>query len=259
MNFAEPISSEDRQNEIFSLLKSEGRVAVSQLSTQFNVSEATIRRDLRQMAELNLLRRVHGGAIPAQPVEPEPPFLQRTKLYTREKQRIGAAAAGLINPGETVILIGGSTTLELAPYLAHKDNLTIITNSLLIAQGVARNSSATVIMLGGIVLNSELTTGGHLVQLCLDELRANKVIFGVRAVNPNEGLLLDAAAEVMIFRQCIKAANEAILVVDHSKFGQLATAALGPLSLVNRIVTDQALSPEMSARLDELNIEVIVA
>lgn len=259
MNLGNPVSTEDRQNEIFTLLKSEGRVAVSQLSTQFNVSEATIRRDLRQMAQLNLLQRVHGGALLTQPVEPEPPFLQRTRLYTQEKQRIGAAAANLINPGDIVILIGGSTTLEIAPYLAHKENLTIITNSLLIAQGVAKNTAATVMMLGGIVLNSELTTGGHLVQLCLQELRANKVIFGVRAVNFDEGLLLDAAAEVMLFRQCLKAANEAILVVDHSKFGQLATAALGPISLVSHIVTDEPVSPEMSIRLHDLNIELILA
>lgn len=252
-------SLEQRQLEILRQLRSRGSVNVSALSVEFNVSEATIRRDLRQMAEGHLLQRVHGGAILAQAIEHEPPFLQRTGLYTREKQRIGATAAKLINPGETVILIGGSTTAEIAPYLAHIEDLTIITNSLLIARGVAKNTSATVIMLGGIVLNSELTTGGHLVQLCLQELRANKVIFGVRAVNWEGCLLLDAPAEVMLFRQCIKAAGEAILVVDHSKFGQLATTALGPLSLVKRIVTDAPVAPDMSARLRDLDIELVLA
>ena len=252
-------SLEQRQLEILDQLRSQGSVSVAALSVEFNVSEATIRRDLRQMAESRLLQRVHGGAILSQPLEHEPPFLQRTGLYTREKQRIGAAAAKLVNPGETIILIGGSTTAEIAPYLAHVEDLTIITNSLLIAQGIAKNTSATVIMLGGIVRNSELTTGGHLVQLCLQELRANKVIFGVRAVNVEGGLLLDAPAEVMLFRQCIKAAGEAILVVDHSKFGQLASTALGPLSLVQRIVTDGPVLPSMSARLRELGVAVVLA
>jgi DeoR family transcriptional regulator of aga operon len=259
MNQLLSLSTEQRQNEILGQVKSQGRVAVSQLSVEFDVSEATIRRDLRQMAANKLLQRVHGGAIRVHRMELEPPFLQRTRLHTREKQRIGAAAAHLINPGETVILIGGSTTLEIAPYLAQKENLTIITDSLLIAQSIAKNSTTTVILLGGVVRNSELTTGGHLVQLCLHELRANKVIFGVRAVNFDQGLLLDAAAEVMIFRQCIQAANDAILVVDHSKFGQTATAALGPLTLVTRIVTDDQISPEFCVRLRNLHIEVILA
>ena len=256
MNKGTPISAEERQNEILSLLKSRGRVAVSQLSAQLDVSEVTIRRDLHQMAELNLLHRVHGGAIPAQTVEPELPFLQRTSLYAAEKRRIGAAAAALINPGETAILLGGSTTLEIAPYLAHKDELTIITDSMLIAQAVARHSATTVILLGGVVRNSELTTGGHLAQLCLQELRADTVIFGVRAVNFDQGLLLDVVAEVTIFRECMKAARKAILVVDHSKFDQMATAVLGPIATVDQIVTDAQVAPEVCARLRNLNIEV---
>lgn len=245
--------------DILGQLRSQGSVVVAELSAQFNVSEATIRRDLRQMAAGNLLQRVHGGAILAQSVEREPPFLQRTRLQTREKQRIGAAAAHLINDGDTVILLGGSTTLEIAPHLAHKADLTIITDSLLIAQGVAKHTDITVIMLGGVVRKSELTTGGHLVQLCLQELRANKVIFGVRAVHFEQGLLLDAVAEVMTFRQCIQAAQEAILVVDHSKFNQMATAALGPITLVDRIVTDDQVSPEICAQLRDLDIEVSLA
>jgi DeoR/GlpR family transcriptional regulator of sugar metabolism len=107
--------------------------------------------------------------------------------------------------------------------------------------------------------NSELTTGGHLAQLCLQELRANKVFMGARAVEVERGLFLDEVAEVTNFRECIKAANETILVVDHSKLGQVGTAALGPITLVDRIVIDQPLSPEICVRLRELGIELILA
>lgn len=259
MNQGLPISSEERQNQILSLIETQSRVVVSELSELYSVSEATIRRDLRHMAKLNLLRRVHGGALRDHVVEPELPFLRRTRLHGEEKQRIGAAAAGLIEQGETVILIGGSTTLAIVPHLAQKKNLTVITDSLLIAQSVARNMATTVILLGGVMRNSELTTGGRLAYLCLQELRANKVFMGVRAVDLDHGLFLDEVAEVANFHEYIKAANETILVVDQSKFGRVATAALGPITLVHRVVIDAPLAPEILARLRALEIDVMLA
>ena len=259
MNQDIPISTEERRSQILSLIESERRVAVAQLSETYQVSEATIRRDLRHLAELNLLRRVHGGAIRDHAAEPELPFLQRTRLHGEEKQRIGAAAAGLIEQDETVILIGGSTTLAMVPHLAQKKNLTVITDSLLIAQGVARNMATTVILLGGVMRNSELTTGGRLAHLCLQELRANKVFLGVRAIDMDRGLFLDEVAEAANFREYIKAANETILVVDQSKFGRVATAALGPITMMDRVVIDAPLTPEILVRLRALEIEVMLA
>jgi DeoR/GlpR family transcriptional regulator of sugar metabolism len=185
--------------------------------------------------------------------------LQRTGLYAEEKHRIAQAAAALVSDGDTVILMGGSTTLEVASHLVHKQNLTVITDSLLIAGSVAKHSEVDLIVLGGTLRHSEQSLGGHLAELCLKELRANKLIMGARAVNLQQGMMLETVAEVESFRASMRSANEIILVVDHSKFDQVGTAALAPITSVDRIVTDTGVSPDISGQLHDLGIKVVLA
>jgi DeoR/GlpR family transcriptional regulator of sugar metabolism len=250
---------EERERKILDLLEDQGKIAVPLLVARLNVSEATIRRDLGRLAARHAIQRVHGGAMSLNGVELEPPVLKRASLHAAEKHRIGEVAAGLIANGDTVTLLGGSTTLEVSLHLREKKNLTVITDSLLIAQNVVKQANINLIVLGGGVDSSELKMEGSLTQLCLRELHANKLIFGVRAVNFNQGLMLDRMPEVTIFRECMKAAAEAILVVDHSKFGQVATAVLGPLTAVSRVVTDRGVPPEAVAKLRGLGIDVVLA
>ena len=250
---------QEREEAILAVLADQRKIAVSELSRNLKVSEATIRRDLRRLAARHSIQRVHGGAISVRTVEFEPPVLQRRSLHAEEKHRIGQAAAALINDGDTVVLIGGSTTLEVAAHLGQKKNVTIITDSLLIAESVAEHADITLIVLGGIVRHSELSMEGYLAQLCLKELHANKIITGVRAVNFQQGLMLDKVAEVETFRDSMRIADEVILVVDHSKFDQVGTAVLAPLTSINRIVTDNGMPPEISGKLRDLGIEVVLA
>lgn len=256
---ADQMLPQEREEEILALLADQGKITVSELSTNLKVSEATIRRDLRRLATRHSIQRVHGGAILVRTVDFEPPVLQRTSLHAEEKRRIGQAAAALINDGDTVILVGGSTTLEVASYLGQKKNLTVITDSLLIAESVAKHSDITLIVLGGIVRDSELSMEGYLAQLCLKELHANKVVMGARAVNFQQGLMLDKVSEVETFRGSMRIADEVILVVDHSKFEQVATAVLAPLTSVDWIVTDNGTPPEIAGKLQDLGIEVVLA
>lgn len=251
--------SVEREWKIVAFVEEHGKGSVSELSRDLGVSEPTIRRDLRRLTARGLIRRVHGGAILEGAVGLEPPVLQRRSLHAEEKRRIGEAAAALINDGDTVILTGGSTTLEVVPHLSGKKGLTVITDSLLIAERAAKQAHITLIMLGGTVRHSELSMEGYLTQLCLKELHANKMIMGARAVSLGQGLMLDKVSEVTTFRECMRVADGVILVVDHSKFGQLATAVLGPVTMVHRIVTDSGVSSEMLAGLRDLGIEVIVA
>ena len=249
----------EREERILTFLESHGKGSVSELSRYLGVSEPTIRRDLHRLTVRRLIRRVHGGAVLQSRIGFEPPVLQRRGLHAPEKERIGRAAAALVNDGETVILMGGSTTLEIVPHLAGKRDLTVITDSLLIAERAAKQPDITFILLGGIVRPSELSMEGYLTELCLKELHANKVIIGARAVNFSQGLMLDKVSEVARFRECIGIADEVILVADHSKFGQVATAVLGSLTMVHRIVTDSGIPAETAAGLRGLGIEVIEA
>ncbi len=249
----------EREGRILAFIESHGKGSVSELSRDLNVSEPTVRRDLRRLTSRHLIRRVHGGAILEDVIGLEPPVLQRRGLCAEEKQRIGAAAAALVNDGETVILMGGSTTLEVASHLQGKRDLTVITDSALIAEKAAKQPDITFILLGGTVRPSELSMEGYLTQLCLRELHANKVIMGARAVNFSQGLMLDKVSEVATFRECAQIADEVILAVDHSKFGQVATAVLGPLTMVKRIVTDRGIPGEVVTKLRGLGIEVVTA
>jgi len=188
----------------------------------------------------------------------EPPVLLRRSLNKQEKKRIGKAVADLIGADETIILMGGSTTLEIVPHLKGKSNLTIITDSLMIANVLAKQGD-TCIILGGNLVSSELTVEGHLTELCLSELQANKAIIGVRAVNFEQGLMLDRLGEIGTFRDCIRVAREVILVVDHNKFGAVGTAVLGPLTMVQTVVTDVEVEPDIPLRMGKLGIRVILA
>jgi DeoR family transcriptional regulator of aga operon len=249
----------EREEKILSYLAQYGRGSVPELSHELAVSEATLRRDLRRLSTRYPVRRVYGGAVLESIAGLEAPIFQRCGLHAEEKQRIGRAAAALVSDGETVILVGGSTTLQVVAHLADKRDLTVITDSILIAEKAAEQADTTVILLGGIVRRTELALEGYLTQLCLKELRANKVFMGARAANLSQGLMLDEVSEVTLFRDCAQAATEIILVADHSKFGQVATAVLGPLGMVHCIVTDSALPAEYLAKLRDLGFEVVLA
>lgn len=249
----------EREERILAYIQDHGRGSVSELSKCLCVSEPTIRRDLRRLAARRLIRRVHGGAISATSTGLEPPVLRRRGLHSEEKDRIGQAAAALIQDGETIILMGGSTTLAVVPYLVSKQNLTIVTDSIIIAGRATKGAGITVIMLGGIVRPSELSTEGHLTELCMSDLHAHKAIIGVRAISIDQGLMLDKVSEVTNYRRCVNKADEVIIVADHSKFGQVATAVLGPLTMANHLVTDSGIPAEAADRLRNLGIRLTEA
>ena len=171
-----------RQQQILELTQNSQQVTVSDLSHHFGVSEITIRRDLHQMAEQGLLQRAHGGALANRAAPPEPPYLQRRIEQAEEKRRIGRAVADLIEDEETLFLSSGTTVLEVIPHLRSR-NLTVITNSLLILNALADAPSINLIGLGGVLRPSEMSLIGHITEQALSEVRADKVILGIRAID----------------------------------------------------------------------------
>jgi DeoR family transcriptional regulator, fructose operon transcriptional repressor len=250
--------SAERDEKILDLLGSQGPLRVHELSTIVDVSEPTIRRDLARLEKAHLVRRMHGGAMLESDSIIEPPVLQRKSLNKEAKKKIGRVAAGLVGDGETVIILGGSTTLEIIPHLLRKSKLTIITDSISIALALA-NYEIHCILLGGDMHSSELTVEGSLTELSLSQLQVKKAIIGVRAVNFEKGLMLDRLAEIGKFRACFQVAQEVILVADHSKFGSVGTAVLGPLKMVQSVVTNAEIQPNIPAQLRQLGINVYLA
>jgi len=229
------------------------------LSEFFGVSESTIRRDLEELSEQGLIQRAHGGAVVVERAVPEPPIIHRMAENEEEKRRIGQAAAKLVQDGETVFLGSGTTTLEVARNLVERNNLTVITNALNIANFFAGKPNVTVIVVGGLLRHSELSMVGHITEQVLKELHADKVIMGMRAISVPDGLTNDYLPETMTDRAIINFASEVILVADHTKFGKVSTALVAPVTSVDKIVTDTTVPVKIVEKLRKLGVEVILA
>lgn len=249
----------ERQERIRQIVYGNGGVSVAALCEHFGVSEATVRRDLEEMEAAGVLQRVHGGAIRSESAIPEPPIRQRSHEQAEVKDQIGRATAGLIVDGETVFLGSGSTVLAVARHLQGRRGLTIISNSLPVVNLLANEPGLTVIVPGGLLRPSELSLIGHLTEQALTELRADKVVIGIRAVHLEHGLTNDYLPETMTDRAIVGLSDQLILVADHTKFGRTAPAFVAPLSAVDIVVTDVGLPSDVQQQLQSAGIQVVLA
>ena len=252
------VPTPERQKKILSLLARQGHLSVAEIVEQFSISVATARRDLESLASQGKVQRVHGGVISVEQAPPELPILERESEQTEEKVRIGRAAAELIADKETVFLGSGTTVLEVARNLRNHRSLTVITNSLPVLNMLAGAKEITVISLGGMLRDSELSFIGHLTEQALAELRANKVIIGARAVSLEQGLTNDYLPETQTDRAILKVGREVILVADHSKINRVSTTFLAPLTDVHKLVTDKQTPHGFISALKTRRINVIV-
>ncbi len=250
---------EERLQLILSALRENGRVTVAELSRRFQVSEITIRRDLRELADQGLLRRAHGGAILPDSVSPEPPVIQRMAYNDAHKKRIGRAAAALIQEGESVFIGSGSTNAYVVPHLTKYSDLTVVTNALNIATELATAPHITVVVLGGMMRASELSLIGHIAELSIREVTIDKAVLGIPAISSETGLTNDYLPEVMTDRAIIEMASELIIVADHSKFGKSASAYLAPIDQVHTLVTDAETNPDILDQIRARGVCVLIA
>jgi DeoR family transcriptional regulator, aga operon transcriptional repressor len=250
-------SSLERRKLLLRYVEIHARVTIEQMCDEFNISPATVRRDLQALAEEGKIHRFHGGAIAVKSAPPEPPFVERSKEQTAEKERIGRAAAELVHDGETILLSSGTTVLEVARYLRERRNLTVVTNSLLVINMLFDVPTITLIALGGVLRATEQSFIGHLSELALNELRVHKVIMGIRAVDLESGLTNDYLPEAQTDRKILNISREVILVADHTKCGRTSSVFLGPITLVNTFITDTQTPPEFLSALGELGIKVL--
>ena len=253
------ISSLERQQKLTRLLEQTGRISVAQICDHFGVSEATARRDLETLSEQGKLQRVHGGAIAVEQAPPELPILERETEQPDEKLRVGRAAAALIADNETVFLGSGTTVLEVARNVRNRRNLTVITNSLPVLNTLAGLDGITVVSLGGMLRNTELSFIGHITEQALSEVRADKVFMGARGVSLEHGLTNDYLQETMTDRAILRIGREVVIVADHTKINRVATAFLASVDKIHTLVTDKDADKEFVKAIKKQNINVILA
>jgi len=249
----------DRKRRILETLQADGRVTVGHLRELLQTSDATIRRDLRELAEEGQLRRGHGGAIANSTVAPEPPVIQRMLDRSYCKECIGAAASKLVRDGESVFLGSGSTVAYVARHLTQHQGLTVVTNALTVAHELAAAEGVTVVVTGGVLRPSELSLVGHITEQALQEIRVDRVIIGIPAISLTDGLTNDYLHEVMTDRRIIELAPELVVVADHSKLDRCCSAFIAPATRINTLVTDSHVAPAILQPYREAGLHVIVA
>ncbi len=232
------ISALDRLERIQNYVEARQRIIVADLVTEFAISQTTARRDLDVLAERGAIQRVHGGAVAVRKAPPEPPALLRAADQSDEKQRIGRAAAALVEDGDTVFLGAGTTVLEVARQLQDRRNLTVISNSLLVFQALADTPQLTLVGLGGLFRPGERSFVGDITEQALERVRAAKVFLGVRALDVDEGLTEEYPPEAATNRQILKIGRQVIVVADHTKFGRMAGSVIAPVTAMHVLVTD---------------------
>jgi len=251
--------AEQRQKQLFTYLAERQSAQVSELSSVFGVSMSTVRRDLQEMEDRELVRRVYGGALllTARPAREEAEIGQRAPQRMEIKARIGQAAAGLVRDGSTIIITGGTTTEAMIPYLGATSGLTVITNALNIAARLAMSPSIDVVVLGGWLRHSELTLLGHLTTQALQDLRADQIFYGTFGINAVDGLTGTYIREVQTDRTLIATARELIVLADSAKFHQSGPARVLPITALSTLVTDGAAPADAVLTLRERGVTVL--
>lgn len=244
---------DQRRSGVLEIIEQKGFASLRQIADEISVSESTIRRDLEYLESIGQIRRTRGGA--AYVGESLSGFDDRRNLALREKQRIGRCVADLIGPGETIILDGGTTTLEVARHLAGK-SLQIVTNSLPIVNHLVSVPDIELIFLGGYLYPKTGVALGALTVAALKQIQARRLIMGVGGIT-EAGLFNSNSLLVEAEQQMMDSADEVILVADSSKFGHSEFARLCGLDRIHRVVVDAGLSPFWNERIREFGIELI--
>jgi len=248
----------ERRTKILELLEKHGQVAVPDLSRRFKTSEVTIRNDLKELHDRGLIRRAHGGAVKVSTVSMDPSLTVKAELHADEKRRIGAAAAAMINDGDSIILDSGTTTQQIARQIKHKKDLKVITNGLNIATELFGVKDIQLIFLGGVIRQNSLSAVGHFAEDILAQLSADKVFLAVDACDLDFGLSTPNLEESQVNQAMAQIAREKILVADSSKFGKRSLSRIIPLSEVDVIVTDRGLPTEIQNELKARELKLVL-
>lgn len=247
----------ERQNIIIDMLRERRTVLVTDLVKQFNVSIATIRRDLTELEDKNLLKRVYGGAIPVGD-NPWTPFATRADLHAKEKALIGKKAAELLNDDETVIIDTGTTVQEVVKNIKKK-SLKVFTNSLPALNELSdASSSVSVVCLGGYFMQKQMAMLGSIAEKALQSYFFDKAVIGAAGVDLEYGLSGFSQESTDMCSALVKRSKEVIVVADSSKFGKVNHIAFATLDQIDVIVTDSNLDQSFRAALEEKGIRLII-
>ena len=247
----------ERRRLILDLLRAEGKVLAAELAAEFRCSPDTIRRDLDELARRGLLQRVHGGALPPTPADGG--FADRRGRDVEAKREIARAAARLAEPGQVILLDGGTTAVEVARHLAPDLRATVVTTSPPIALALADHPTVEVTLVGGRVDKAALVTVGAATVETLRLVRADLCYLGVCAVHPEVGITTTDLEERHVKRAMLDASARVVALAGAEKLGAAGPYVVGPATEVTHLVTERAVPRATLAPYRALGIEVVRA
>ena len=242
---------------ILERLQTQGKVVAAELSSSLEVSPDTVRRDLRDLAEAGLLRRVHGGALPA--ALGARSYAVRREQAPAAKAAIARATGRLLRDGQVIVLDAGTTTLEVARHLPPELEATIITNSPPIAVELAEHPRVKVSVVGGTLEKDSHALVGASAVAAFSSVRADVLVLGVCSLHPEIGITVLDLEEVYVKRAMVANAAEVVAVAAAGKLGSAAPYVVAPLDELTYLVTEESIPAEQLADYRALGIEVVRA
>jgi DeoR family transcriptional regulator, fructose operon transcriptional repressor len=249
---------EERRHEIAVLVRQNGRGEVSELADRFAVTPETIRRDLTDLEQRDVLRRVHGGAIPIERFRAEPAVGEKAASMAKEKGRIASAAVSFIPDRGTAMLDAGTTTLALAQVFPDRE-LTVFTNALPVGLELAARRNIQLYVIGGRVRGRTLAHVDEWALRHLADLRVDVAFVGTNALTVERGLSTPDPAEAAVKGGICRAAQQVIVLADHTKVGEEDTVRFASIEDVDVLVTDDGLPAIDREALEEAGVEVVLA
>ncbi|MEV6326631.1 DeoR/GlpR family DNA-binding transcription regulator [Streptomyces sp. NPDC051909] len=229
----------ERRQLILEMVRANGAVSLRELARVVQTSEVTVRRDVRALEAEGLLDRRHGGAVLPGGLTRESGFPQKSHLATAEKTAIADVAASLVEEGEAVVVGAGTTTQELARRLARVPGLTVVTNSLLVAQALAHANRVEVVMTGGTLRGSNYALVGSGAEQSLQGLRVSRAFLSGSGLTAERGLSTSNMLSASVDRALVQAAAEVVVLADHTKLGTDTMFQTVPTDVITRLVTDE--------------------
>lgn len=253
--------AEERQQAMAELVALRGRLSVAALAEAYEVTTETVRRDLSALARLGLVRRVHGGAVPASSLKVlESGLSERDQANTGEKDRIARAALDLLPPGDgTVMLDAGSTTSRLASLLPRDQRLTVFTHAVPVAARLAAVGHRDLHLLPGRVRTTTQAAVGAETVEAMSRLRVDVAFLGTNALSIDHGLSTPDSDEAATKRAMVRSGRQVVVLADSSKIGTECPVRFADLSEVDVLVTDAAIDPVDRKALEAAGVTVVLA
>lgn len=248
-----------RRRRILSFVQRHGAASVAQLAELMGVAPNTIRRDLDALAADGKLARSHGGAVALEPVFSRLPYAVVSGAHSEQKEQIAAAALSLLPDKGSIFLADGTTVQAFALRIPASTSLHVVTNSVKVAVRLVTETSVSVELLGGRVRPELLATDCSLAQEALEMLYWDMAFIGAAGLDRDAGITERDAQEARRQRQFIDHAARVVALCDSSKLGRCSYARVGPLSLLDTVVTDAGAPPEVVESFRDMGVEVLIA